>query len=106
MTYGRAKSYAYRQVVPHYALYAQKCLNFKAFFRESVFNSPAEHFRIRHVNIIYFLEDDTMCVMEPPIDNAGFKQGKLVRRGKIPKTNVEQFYHWKDLNVGIDIGIC
>lgn len=45
-----------------------------------------------------------MSVMEPAVDNAGFKQGKLVRRGKIPKINGE-FYHWKDLNIGIDLGM-
>ncbi|XP_014297074.2 EF-hand domain-containing protein 1 [Microplitis demolitor] len=104
LTYGRSKTYAYRQVIPHYVLFAQKCLNFKAFFRQSVHNSPSEYHRIRHVNIIYFLEDDTMSVMEPAVDNAGFKQGRLVRRGKIPKVNGD-FYHWKDLNVGIDLAI-
>ncbi|XP_028982561.1 EF-hand domain-containing protein 1-like [Diachasma alloeum] len=46
-----------------------------------------------------------MCVIEPPVDNAGFQQGKLVRRGKIPKGDSGRFYHWKDLNVGIDISI-
>ncbi|CAD1474825.1 unnamed protein product, partial [Heterotrigona itama] len=80
LTYGRVKEYAYRQFIPHYVLFAQKCLCFKAFFRQGVFNSPDEHFRIRYVNIIYYLEDNTVCVIEPTIDNAGFQQGKLVRR--------------------------
>lgn len=106
LTYGRSKGYPKRQVIPHYVLFAQKCLNFKAFFRQSVYNSPSEHHRIRHVNIIYFLEDDTLCVNEPPVDNSGFQQGKLVRRGKIPKNHDNDVYHWKDLNVGINIGIC
>ncbi|XP_034937348.1 EF-hand domain-containing protein 1-like [Chelonus insularis] len=104
LIYGRNKDYPYRQVIPHYVLYAQKCLNFKAFFRQNILNSPSEQYRIRHVNIIYFLEDDTMSVMEPPVDNAGFKQGKLVKRSKIPQTN-GKYYHWKDLNVGLDITI-
>ncbi|XP_003706810.1 EF-hand domain-containing protein 1 [Megachile rotundata] len=105
LTYGRVKEYAYRQFVPHYALFAHKCLCFKAFFRQGVFNSPDEYFRIRHVNIIYFLEDDTICVMEPPVENAGFKQGKLVRRGKIVKNTAGDIFHWKDFNVGIDVCI-
>ncbi|XP_034183851.1 EF-hand domain-containing protein 1 [Osmia lignaria lignaria] len=105
LTYGRVKEYAYRQFIPHYALFAHKCLCFKAFFRQGVFNSPDEHFRIRYVNIIYFLEDDTLCVMEPPIDNAGFKQGKLVRREKIVKNTTGDTFHWKDFNVGIDVCI-
>ncbi|XP_015587754.1 EF-hand domain-containing protein 1 [Cephus cinctus] len=105
LTYGRVREYAYQQFVPHYAKFAQKCLCFKAFFRQGIFNSPDEHFRIRHVNIIYFLEDDTILVSEPPVDNAGFKQGKLVRRERIVKNIHGDYYHWKDLNVGIDIAI-
>ncbi|XP_033175867.1 EF-hand domain-containing protein 1 [Bombus impatiens] len=105
LTYGRVKEYAYRQFIPHYALFAQKCLCFKAFFRQGVFNSPDEHFRIRHVNIIYHLEDDTICVIEPAIDNVGFQQGKLVRRDKIIKNINGDTFHWKDFNVGIDVCI-
>lgn len=30
--------------------------------------SPAEHYRVRQVNIIYFLENDTITVMEPVIE--------------------------------------
>ncbi|XP_053978689.1 EF-hand domain-containing protein 1-like [Hylaeus volcanicus] len=105
LTYGRTKRYPYRQVIPHYALYAQKCLCFKAFFRQGVFNSPDEHFRIRHVNIIYFLEDNTLTVIEPSVDNAGFQQGKLVKRDKIVKNVKGDTFYWKDFNVGIDVCI-
>ncbi|KZC05165.1 EF-hand domain-containing protein 1 [Dufourea novaeangliae] len=105
LTYGRVKGYAYRQVIPHYALFAQKCLCFKAFFRQGVFNSPDEHYRIRHVNILYFLEDNTLSVMEPSVNNAGFQQGRLVRRGKIEKNERGDTLHWKDFNVGIDVCI-
>ncbi|XP_043285106.1 EF-hand domain-containing protein 1-like [Venturia canescens] len=105
LTYGRIRERPYRPVIPKYALFAQKCLNFKAFFRQGVFNSPDEHYRVRHVNIIYFLEDDTMCVMEPTIENSGFRQGRLVKRGKIPKHPDGRVYHWKDLDIGIDMVI-
>ena len=76
---------------------------FKAFFRQGVFGSPNEHFRIRYVNILYYLEDDTISVIEPRIDNAGFDQGRLVRKGKIAKNSRGDVFHWKDLNVGMDI---
>ncbi|KAG7205804.1 hypothetical protein KM043_007749 [Ampulex compressa] len=105
LTYGRVREYGKQQFVPHYALFAQKCLSFKAFFRQGVFNSANEHFRIRYVNILYFLEDDTVCIIEPTIDNAGFPQGKLVKRHKVTKNTSGDFFHWKDLNVGIDICI-
>ncbi|XP_029679187.1 EF-hand domain-containing protein 1-like [Formica exsecta] len=105
LTYGRAPRYAFRQFVPRYALFAQKCLHFKAFFRQGVFDSPDEHYRIRHVDIVYYLEDDTLCVIEPVVDNAGFQQGKLVRRDKIPKNAKGDPFIWKDFNVGINVCI-
>ncbi|KAJ9588706.1 hypothetical protein L9F63_017998 [Diploptera punctata] len=66
LTYGRVKQYAVAQ-----------CLTFRAFFKQSVYESPDEHYRVRQVNIIYFLEDDTITVMEPPIDNSGLTQGSF-----------------------------
>ncbi|XP_011138125.1 EF-hand domain-containing protein 1 isoform X2 [Harpegnathos saltator] len=105
LTYGRLPRYAYRQFAPHRAVFAQKCLRFKAFFRQRIFNSPDERCRVRHVNIVYFLEDDTVCVIEPVLDNAGFQQGKLVRRERIPKNGKGDLFIWKDFNVGIDVCI-
>nr|CAD7450683.1 unnamed protein product [Timema bartmani] len=101
LTYGRVKNHGPSEFRPHFVLYDKKTLMFQAFFKQSVFESPTEHFRVRHVNILYFLEDDTITVLEP--ENSGLVQGRLVRRGKIPKTTLEDFWHWKDLNVGIDV---
>lgn len=67
LTYGRCKNTPLPQFVPHFALYDQKCLTFKAFFKQSVVESPLEFYRVRPVNIIYFLEDDTIAVIEPRI---------------------------------------
>ncbi|KAK5646680.1 hypothetical protein RI129_005144 [Pyrocoelia pectoralis] len=105
LTYGRTRSTALPQYIPHYALYDQKCLTFKAFFKQSVVESPLEYYRVRKVNIIYFLEDDTITVMEPRIRNSGLEQGRLVRRGKIPKNNLGHYWHWKDLQIGRDMAI-
>ena len=68
LTYGRVKQYAVAQFTPHFVLYDKKCLTFQAFFKQSVFESPDEHYRVRQVNIVYFLEDDTITVMEPLVD--------------------------------------
>lgn len=71
LTYGKAREKPLPLFVPHFALYDRKCLNFKAFFKQSVTESPLEHYRVRQVNIIYFLEDDTITVIEPevPVSN-------------------------------------
>ncbi|XP_030765357.1 EF-hand domain-containing protein 1-like [Sitophilus oryzae] len=105
LTYGRCKTKPLPQFIPHYALYDQKCLTFKAFFKQSVVESRLEFYRVRPVNIIYFLEDDTITVIEPRVSNSGLLQGKLVRRGKIPKYDDGTYWHWKDLAVGKDITI-
>ncbi|KAJ8960736.1 hypothetical protein NQ318_020029, partial [Aromia moschata] len=105
LTYGRTRSKALPQFLPHYVLYDKKCLTFKAFFKQSVVESPNEFYRVRQVNIIYFLEDDTITVMEPKTLNSGLNQGRLVRRAKIPKDNRGGYWHWKDLNVGKDLSL-
>ncbi|XP_050306827.1 EF-hand domain-containing protein 1-like [Anthonomus grandis grandis] len=103
LTYGRCKTKPFPQFLPHFALYDQKCLTFKAFFKQSVVESPHEFYRVRPVNIIYFLEDDTICVIEPRVANSGLLQGKLVKRSKIPKYEDGSYWHWKDFQVGKDL---
>ncbi|KAK3929061.1 EF-hand domain-containing protein 1 [Frankliniella fusca] len=103
LTYGRVQNYPFKQFLPHYAQYRGKSLCFRAYFKQSIHESPDEHYRVRKVNIVYFLEDDTISVIEPSVNNAGFAQGKLVRRSKIPKDIGGQYYHWKDFDVGIDV---
>ncbi|ENN78711.1 hypothetical protein D910_03621 [Dendroctonus ponderosae] len=103
LTYGRCKAKPLPQFTPHFALYDQKCLTFKAFFKQSVVESPLEFYRVRPVNIYYFLEDDTISVIEPRVPNSGLLQGKLVRRSKIPKYEDGSYWHWKDFQVGKDL---
>ncbi|KFB35394.1 hypothetical protein ZHAS_00002020 [Anopheles sinensis] len=104
LTYGRVHHLPVKPYRPHFVLYDQKTLKFSAFFRQAVPESPHETFRIRYVNILYFLEDDTLTVLEPAIENCGYPQGRLVRRGrKLKNAERGEFYCWKDLNIGIDV---
>ncbi|XP_052753824.1 EF-hand domain-containing protein 1-like [Galleria mellonella] len=105
LTYGRVKQPAMPAVVPHWVHYDKRCLNFTAFFKQPVYENPDENYRVRVVNIVYFLEDDTLTVMEPRVKNSGLWQGRLVKRGKIPKNDVGDCWHWKDLDIGKDICI-
>ncbi|XP_055611860.1 EF-hand domain-containing protein 1-like [Uranotaenia lowii] len=105
LTYGRIKKLPIKPFRPHFVLYDQKTLKFNAFFRQPVIETPNESFRVRFVNILYFLEDDTMTVIEPSVENCGYPQGRLVKRGKIPKNCLGESYSWKDLNIGIDLDI-
>lgn len=65
LTYGRVKQPALPAVIPHWAHYDKRCLKFTAFFKQPVFDSTDENYRVRIVNIIYFIEDDTLTVIEP-----------------------------------------
>ncbi|CAM4687424.1 unnamed protein product [Leuciscus chuanchicus] len=93
------------QHIPAHAAYDKKVLRFYGFFRQEVFHSSDEHFRIRPVVIFYHLEDDTMCVTEPPVENSGIPQGKLIKRQRLIKNQRGDLYHWKDLNVGMDMSL-
>ncbi|CAG9575838.1 unnamed protein product [Danaus chrysippus] len=103
LTYGRVKQAALPTVIPHWVHYDKRCLKFTAFFKQPVFENPDENYRVRVVNIVYFLEDDTITVIEPRVKNSGLWQGRMVKRGKIPKNDLGEFWHWKDLDIGKDI---
>merc|ERR1719199_1563599 len=60
-------------------------LRFYGFFQEAVAESNMENYRVRRAIIYYYLEDDTMHITEPRIDNAGLPQGTLIRRHRFPK---------------------
>ncbi|CAB3237276.1 unnamed protein product [Arctia plantaginis] len=105
LTYGRVKQPALPAVVPHFVHYDKRCLNFTAFFKQPVYENPDESYRVRVVNIVYFLEDDSITVIEPRVKNSGIWQGRLVKRAKIPKNDIGDYWHWKDLDNGKDICI-
>lgn len=67
LTYGRVKHPPVNPFRPHFVVYDKVVLTFKAFFKQAVPESAIESFRVRYVNIMYFMEDDTLTVMEPTI---------------------------------------
>lgn len=53
--------------------------------------------------IYYFLEDDTICIYEPVVENSGMPQGKRLKRQHLPKNEQGEYYTWKDLNLAMDL---
>lgn len=80
-------------------------LLFNAFFKQTVHESSKEYYRVRDVKIYYYLEDDSISVVEPRVENSGIPQGKLIKRQRLPKNDLGNFWHWKDLNVGMNMTI-
>ncbi|XP_023567655.1 EF-hand domain-containing protein 1 isoform X2 [Octodon degus] len=105
LTYGPPKQAPPAEFIPAYVAFDKKVLKFDAYFQEDIPTSTEEHYRIRQVNIYYYLEDDSMSVIEPIVENSGIPQGKLIKRHCLPKNDVGDHYHWKDLNRGVDITI-
>lgn len=80
-------------------------LRFYAYFTEDVIYSQEEHYRVRPVVIYYYLEDDTMCIIEPTVENSGIPQGKRIKRQHLPKNEFGAHYQWTDLNVAMDLEV-
>merc|ERR1719247_3011537 len=71
---------------PAWLKHDRQVLRFYAYFQEPVVESPNENFRIRNVVMTYFLEDGTMQITEPKVENSGiWPQGPFVKRHRIPK---------------------
>uniref|UniRef100_A0A9L0I5Z1 EF-hand domain containing 1 n=1 Tax=Equus asinus TaxID=9793 RepID=A0A9L0I5Z1_EQUAS len=105
LTYGQPKQAPPAEFIPAHVAFDKKVLKFDAYFQEDVPMSTEEHYRIRQVKIYYYLEDDSMSVIEPVVENSGIPQGKLIKRQRLAKNDRGDHYHWKDLNRGIDITI-
>nr|XP_037280544.1 EF-hand domain-containing protein 1-like [Rhipicephalus microplus] len=100
----RRRPAASKNFLPNFAVNDKKVLHFQGYFREEIDNSPLEQYRVRPVDIFYFLEDDGISVREPKQENSGLSQGCVLRRHRIRKSDGRCF-HWSDLNVGNTISL-
>ncbi|NXG66683.1 EFHC1 protein, partial [Hemiprocne comata] len=103
LTYGLAKQAPPSDFIPAHVAFDKKILKFDAYFQEDVPLPAEEHYWIRQVGIYYYLEDDSMTIIEPVVKKSGLLQGKLLRRHRVPKNDQGEHYHWKDLNRGMNI---
>ncbi|XP_020497125.2 EF-hand domain-containing protein 1 [Labrus bergylta] len=104
-TYGSFKQSLAEEFIPAHVALDKKVLSFQAYFEESVLYSPDEEYRIRPVDIYYYLEDDSMCIIEPVVENSGIQQGKRLKRQQLPKNERGDRYLWKDLNLGMELEV-
>ncbi|XP_075910234.1 EF-hand domain-containing family member C2 [Petromyzon marinus] len=93
------------RTTPSWLAYSNQVLSFEGFTREEVPQSPVETRRVRHVRVLFFLEDDSIQVLEPQVKNAGMPQGTIIRRQRIPLPGPrsERCYTAEDLNVGHEV---
>ncbi|XP_012693028.1 EF-hand domain-containing family member C2 isoform X2 [Clupea harengus] len=86
---------------PSWVAFDKQVLCFDAFFQEVVPQSKEEKYRVRKCKIYFYLEDDTIQVVEPELKNSGIPQGTLIRRHRIslPHPNDDQFYNVHHFNI-------
>lgn len=91
--------------LPTWVAFDKQVLCFDAYFQEAVHEKREEQYRIRKCKIYFYLEDDSIQVIEPRDKNSGLPQGTLIRRHRIPKSppNDDLFYTVEDFNVGQEV---
>jgi hypothetical protein len=90
---------------PSWVAYDRKVLRFSAYFKESVHASSQETWRARKCLIYFYLEDDSMHIAEPKVENSGIPQGVFVKRHRIPREGTNSFYTVDDLAIGAELPI-
>lgn len=90
---------------PAWVAFDRQVLSFQAYFQEAVHEKREEQYRIRACKIYFYLEDDSIQVIEPQVKNAGIPQGTLIRRHRIPlpAPNDDDFYSVEHFNIGNEI---
>uniref|UniRef100_A0A0G4HCV0 Calmodulin n=1 Tax=Chromera velia CCMP2878 TaxID=1169474 RepID=A0A0G4HCV0_9ALVE len=98
--------------MPSWEALEHQVLRFYGYFKEHVEESNSENHRVRRVIIYYYLEDDTISLIEPRTDNSGTPQGTLVRRHRVPhlhpgsiKTKQGEYVSPDDLRIGMNVSI-
>lgn len=52
-----------------------------------------ENYRVRKIVVMYYLDDDSIFVNEPKIENSGVPQGWFLKRHLIPLPDGSRNYH-------------
>ncbi|XP_070782396.1 EF-hand domain-containing protein 1 [Enoplosus armatus] len=105
ITYGSFDRKLAKDFIPAHVALDKKVLRYYAYFQENILYSPEEKYRVRPVVIYYYLEDDSMCIIEPVVENSGLPQGKWIKRHRLPRNESGEYYQWKDLNLAMDLEV-
>jgi len=89
------------RVSPAWLQHDRQVLKFFAHFQEPVHESPKENCRTRECVVHFYLEDGTMMIDEPKVENSGIPQGVLVKRHRVPNPDKGGALYTTD-----DLGPC
>ncbi|XP_043227420.1 EF-hand domain-containing family member C2-like [Amphibalanus amphitrite] len=91
--------------LPAWVAFDKQVLRFRGYYTDRVENSQLERGRIRAVKIHFYLEDDTIEVIESKWKNSQLPQGTLLHRHRVPLPEPDdcEFYTIEHLNVSRDL---
>lgn len=79
-------------------------MRYFGWFKEIITERREEKWRVRKCVLYYYLEDDTIHISEPKVDNSGIPQGVFLRRMKVSKED-GGYLKFPDLLVGESVSI-
>jgi len=91
---------------PSWVKLDRQVLKFYGFFKESVVESPMENYRVRKLEIFFYLEDNSISITEPKLMNSGIPQGAFLKRQKVLRSDgSSKHLTVKDFKIGSEVHI-
>lgn len=94
------KNMRYPTQSPAWLKHEKQVLRFYGFFQEHVTERPDENCRYRHVSFMYYMEDGTLAMTEPRVENSGIPQGQFLKRHRVPRQDGVGFVGPDDFKCG------
>lgn len=88
------------RTAPAWLKHEKQVLRFYGFFQESVVERPDENSRYRYVNFMYYMEDGTLSMTEPKVENSGISQGAFLKRHRATRPDGQGFIGPDDFRCG------
>eukprot|EP00405_Crypthecodinium_cohnii_P012165 CAMPEP_0206433662 /NCGR_PEP_ID=MMETSP0324_2-20121206/8661_1 /ASSEMBLY_ACC=CAM_ASM_000836 /TAXON_ID=2866 /ORGANISM="Crypthecodinium cohnii, Strain Seligo" /LENGTH=623 /DNA_ID=CAMNT_0053899959 /DNA_START=168 /DNA_END=2039 /DNA_ORIENTATION=+ len=93
------------RVAPAWLKHDKQVLRFYGYFQEHVTERPDENSRYRQVSIMFYMEDGTLGMAEPKVENSGIPQGQFLKRHRVPREDGNGFIGPDDFRCGTTVTV-
>jgi hypothetical protein len=82
-------------------------LKFFGYYQDPIWYSATETYRVHQCELLFYLEDDTIEIVEPKTVDPGYEQGRIVARSRIPLPPPleESFFTLDHFTIGCELVI-
>jgi len=99
------KNMLHPRVAPAWLKHDKQVLRFYGFFQEHVTDRADENCRYRQVLFMYYMEDGTLSMTEPKVENSGIPQGMFLKRHRVPRPDGNGFVGPDDFRCGGEVSL-